>query len=50
MRSPIAAGVGLFLGIIALKNADDRGRHPATSGHAGQLREPGPILAMLGFF
>ena len=45
----IAAGIGLFLGIIALRNAGIIQDSPATLVTVGDLTSPGPILALLGF-
>ena len=45
----IAAGIGLFLGIIALRNAGIIQDSPATLVTVGDLTAPGPILALLGF-
>uniref|UniRef100_UPI003FCF3FC0 NCS2 family permease n=1 Tax=Pseudomonas indica TaxID=137658 RepID=UPI003FCF3FC0 len=50
LRSGIAAGIGLFLAIIALKNADIVVDHPATLVSLGNLAAGGPLLACLGFF
>ncbi|MEI2414689.1 NCS2 family permease [Orrella sp. JC864] len=50
LRSAIAAGIGLFLAIIALSSAGIVVDHPATKVTLGDLREPGPLLAILGFF
>jgi adenine/guanine/hypoxanthine permease len=50
MRSAIAAGIGLFLGIIALKSAGIVVTSEATSVTLGHLTEPAPMLALLGFF
>ncbi|VFR25443.1 Xanthine/uracil/thiamine/ascorbate permease family protein [plant metagenome] len=50
LRSAIAAGIGLFLAIIALSNAGIVVDHPATKVTLGDLREPGPLFAILGFF
>ena len=50
LRSAIAAGIGLFLAIIALSNSGIVVDHPATKVTLGDLREPGPLLAILGFF
>src|SRR5690554_2401869 len=49
MRSAIAAGIGLFLALIALKSAGIVVDHPATLVGAGDMTQPGPILAALGF-
>lgn len=45
----IAAGIGLFLGFIGLKNAGIVADHPATFVTVGQLTSPGVVLAVLGF-
>jgi adenine/guanine/hypoxanthine permease len=50
MRSSIAAGIGLFLGIIALKSAGIVVSSEATSITLGDLTHAAPILAILGFF
>lgn len=50
MRLGIVAGIGLFLGIISLKNAGLIAAHPATFITLGDLHQPAPILAILGFF
>ncbi len=50
LRSAIAAGIGLFLGIIALKNAGIVVDNPATLVGLGSLKETGPLLAIFGFF
>jgi AGZA family xanthine/uracil permease-like MFS transporter len=50
LRSAIAAGIGLFLAIIALSSAKIVVPHPATMVTLGDLREPGPLFAILGFF
>jgi len=50
LRSAIAAGIGLFLAIIALSNAGIVVAHPATKVSLGDLRGHGPLLAILGFF
>ena len=44
LRSAIAAGIGLFLALIALKNAGLVVDHPATL-----VTQPAPLLAGLGF-
>ncbi|WP_417316044.1 NCS2 family permease [Cycloclasticus pugetii] len=49
LRSAIAAGIGLFLALIALKNAGLVVDHPATLVALGDLTQPAPILAALGF-
>ncbi|MYZ44426.1 NCS2 family permease [Schauerella aestuarii] len=50
LRSAIAAGIGLFLAIIALSNAGIVVAHPATKVSLGDLRTHGPLFAILGFF
>jgi len=49
LRSGIAAGIGLFLAIIALQGAGIVIGNPATLVGIGDLTKPGPLLAMLGF-
>ncbi|MDH0143124.1 NCS2 family permease [Aquipseudomonas alcaligenes] len=50
LRSAIAAGIGLFLALIALKEAGLVVDNPATLVGLGDLHSPGPLLAILGFF
>ncbi|EPE96746.1 NCS2 family permease [Rhizobium grahamii] len=50
LRSAIATGIGLFLAIIALKNAGIVVDNPATLVGLGNLKETGPLLAIFGFF
>ena len=50
LRSAIAAGIGLFLGIIALSSAGIVVANPATKVSLGDLRGHGPLFAILGFF
>ncbi len=50
LRSAIATGIGLFLGIIALKNAGIVVDNPATLVGLGSLKETGSLLAIFGFF
>ncbi|HLV15985.1 MAG TPA: NCS2 family permease [Pseudomonas sp.] len=50
LRAGIGAGIGLFLAIIALKNAGIVVDHPATLITLGEVTTAGPILATLGFF
>lgn len=45
----ISAGIGLFLGIIALKNAGIVVAHPETFVTLGDLRAAPTLLAILGF-
>jgi AGZA family xanthine/uracil permease-like MFS transporter len=49
MKLAISAGVGLFLGIIALEQAKIVVAHPATLVTLGDLKNPVAILALLGF-
>ncbi|WP_447895841.1 NCS2 family permease [Vreelandella sp. GE22] len=50
LRLGIAAGIGLFLAMIALKNAGIVVANPATLVAMGDLSEPSAIYALLGFF
>ncbi len=50
MRSAIAAGIGMFLGLIALKNAGIVVDNPATLVGLGDLTATGTLLAAAGFF
>ena len=49
LKYGIAAGVGLFIGFIALKNAGIVVDDPATLVAFGDLAAPGPLLAVAGF-
>ncbi len=49
LKLAISAGIGLFLGIIGLANAGLIQDHPATLVTIGDLSQPAPILATLGF-
>jgi AGZA family xanthine/uracil permease-like MFS transporter len=49
VRAGITAGIGLFLAIIALKNAGLVAAHPATLVTLGDLRQPPALLACAGF-
>jgi adenine/guanine/hypoxanthine permease len=49
LKLAVAAGVGLFLGIIALEQAKIVVDHPATLVTLGNLKNPAAILALLGF-
>ena len=49
LRAGIAAGIGLFLAIIALEGAGVVVANPATLVGLGDLTKPGPLLAILGF-
>src|SRR3954454_7246059 len=46
----ISAGIGLFLGIIALKNAGVVVGHKETLVTLGDLKQPAPLLAAAGLF
>lgn len=50
LRAGVAAGIGLFLAIIALKNAGIVVDNPATLVGLGDLSQGAPLLASLGFF
>ncbi|KRA00165.1 guanine permease [Mesorhizobium sp. Root157] len=50
MRSAIAAGIGLFLAIIALKSSEIVVDNPATLVGLGDMTKIGPLLAIAGFF
>ena len=50
LRSAIAAGIGLFLAIVALEGAGIVVDNPATLVGMGDLTKPGPLLAIAGFF
>lgn len=49
LKYAIGAGVGMFLGIIALEEARIIVDHPATLVTLGDLRNPAPLLCLLGF-
>ncbi|MFC4161426.1 NCS2 family permease [Chitinimonas lacunae] len=49
LKLAISAGVGMFLAIIALKNAGVVVAHPATYVTLGNVHDPRVLLAMLGF-
>lgn len=49
LRSAIAAGIGLFLALIALKNAGIVIDHPETLVAMGDLTQPDALLAAGGF-
>jgi AGZA family xanthine/uracil permease-like MFS transporter len=49
MRSAVAAGIGLFLGLIALKNAGIVIADKATYVALGDVTRPEPLLALAGF-
>ncbi|MDX1466622.1 MAG: NCS2 family permease [Halomonas sp.] len=50
LRLGIAAGIGLFLAMIALKNAGIVVANEATFVSLGDLSEPSALYALLGFF
>lgn len=50
LRLGIAAGIGLFLAMIALKNAGIVVANPATFVALGDLSQPPALYALLGFF
>ena len=50
MRSAIAAGIGMFLALIALKNSGIVVANPATFVALGDLTATGPLLTIVGFF
>ena len=49
LKFAVSAGVGLFLGIIALEEAKVVVAHPATLVTLGDLTQPPAILMLLGF-
>lgn len=49
LKLAVSAGIGLFLGIIALSNAGIIVDHPATLVTTGDLAKAAPILAFVGF-
>lgn len=50
LKLAISAGVGMFLAIIALKNAGVIVGSPATLVTLGSIHDPKTLLAILGFF
>ena len=50
LKKAIAAGIGTFLALIALKNAGIIVDHPATLVTLGDVTQFGPAMAILGFF
>ncbi|MFT0851330.1 NCS2 family permease [Achromobacter sp. F4_2707] len=50
LRSAIAAGIGLFLAIIALTTSGIVVANPATKIALGDLTQPAPLYTILGFF
>src|SRR6202165_2389320 len=49
LKLAISAGVGLFLGIIALEEAKIVVAHPVTMVTLGDLTQPASLLCLLGF-
>ena len=49
LKLAIAAGIGLFLGVIALKNAGIIQASESTLVTTGELMAPEPVLSLLGF-
>ena len=49
LKLAIVAGIGLLLGVIALRNAGIIQASEATLVTAGELMTPGPVLFLLGF-
>ncbi|MEC8199748.1 MAG: NCS2 family permease [Pseudomonadota bacterium] len=50
LKMAISAGIGMFLAIIALKNAGIVVDSPATLVQLGDLKQPAALFAALGFF
>nr|WP_298522751.1 NCS2 family permease [uncultured Halomonas sp.] len=50
LRLGIAAGIGLFLALIALQNAGIVVAHPATLVTIGDLSQPAALYTLAGFF
>ncbi|AXK40792.1 NCS2 family permease [Crenobacter cavernae] len=50
LKFSISAGVGMFLGLVALKNAGIVVANPATYISLGNLHDPRALIAILGFF
>ncbi len=49
IKLAISAGIGLFLAVIALRNAEVIQASEATIVTSGDLTAPAPVLALLGF-
>ena len=49
LKLGISAGIGMFLGFIALKNAGIVVANPATLVSFGDLTDAGPMICLLGF-
>lgn len=50
LKQAIATGIGAFLALIALKNAEIIVASPATLVQLGDITSAGPLLAILSFF
>ena len=50
MRSGVAAGIGMFLAIIAMQSSGLVVDHPVTLVTLGDLTNPGTLLTIAGFF
>jgi AGZA family xanthine/uracil permease-like MFS transporter len=50
LKRAIATGIGAFLALIALKNAEIIVASPATLVQLGDISQPGPLLAIVSFF
>lgn len=50
LRSAIAGGIGMFLAMVALKEAGIIVAHPGTLVSLGSLAAVGPVLTAVGFF
>ena len=50
LKLGIAAGIGSFLAMIALKNAEIIVANPATFVTLGDITQFGPLMSILGFF
>ena len=49
LKLGISAGIGLFLGFIALKNAGIVVDHPGTLVSVGELTDVGPVICLVAF-
>lgn len=49
LRTAIPAGIGLFLAIISLKSSGIIAANPATFVTLGDLHQPAPVMAIIGF-
>ncbi|WDZ97516.1 NCS2 family permease [Herbaspirillum sp. WKF16] len=49
LRTAIPAGIGLFLAIISLKSSGIIAANPATFVTLGDLHQPAPVMAIVGF-